>query len=76
MYFRNYIISQLKDAYTRLKNFLQVSSGNLFDIVKNIKNLIKNKINDYIITLARYRDRPPHDIYELEFDNILYKITP
>ena len=45
-------------------------------MVRNIKNLIKNEINNYIITLAKHRDRPPHNVRELEFDDILYKVTP
>ena len=53
-----------------------MSSGDLFNVVKNIKNLIKNEINDYIITLARHRDYPPHNVREPEFDDILYKVTP
>jgi hypothetical protein len=28
------------------------------------------------MTLAKHRDRPPHDVREPEFDDILYKVTP
>jgi len=76
MHFGNRITSQLKGAHARLKSFLQVSFGDLFNIVQNIENLIKNEINDHIITLARHRDRPPHNVREPEFNNILYKVTP
>ena len=70
------ITSRLKGAYTKLKRFLQVSTGDLFNIVRGIKNLIKNKVNHHIITLARQRDRLPYNVREPEFDDILYKVTP
>ena len=53
-----------------------MSSGDLFNVVKNIKTLIKNEINNHIITLARYRDYLPYNVREPEFNNILYKVTP
>ena len=70
------VTSRLEGAHTRLKAFLQVSTGDLFDVVRNIENLIKNEINNYTMTLAKHRDRPPHDVREPEFDDILYKVTP
>jgi hypothetical protein len=42
----------------------------------NIKNLIKNDLNKHRVTLASYQDKPPYDIREPEFDDILYKVTP
>ena len=45
-------------------------------MVQNIENIVKNDINHYIITIARQRDRPPHDVREPEFENILTKVTP
>ena len=75
MYFSS-ISSQLKGAYAKLKRFLIVSNGDLYDIVQNIKNLIKNDINQHIVTIARQRDRLPHDIREPEFEDILTKVTP
>ena len=41
-----------------------------------INNFIKNDVNKHKETLARYQDRPPHDVREPEFDDILYKVTP
>ena len=70
------VTSRLKGAHTRLKAFLQVSTGDLFNVVRNIKNLIKNEINNHTITLAKHQDRPPHNVREPEFDDILYKVTP
>jgi len=70
------VTSRLKGAHTKLKAFLQVSTGNLFNVVRNIENLIKNEINNHTITLAKHRDRPPHNVREPEFDDILYKVTP
>ena len=68
--------SQLKGAHSKLKRFLIVSNGDLYNIVQNIKNLIKNDINHHIITIARQRDRLPHDVREPEFKDILTKVTP
>ena len=65
------ITLRLKGAYTKLKAFFQVSTSNLFNIVRNIKNLINNEINNYIITLVKHQDRLPHNIRELEFNDII-----
>jgi hypothetical protein len=70
------VASQLKGAHAKLKLFLQVSTGDLFDIVLNIKNFIKNDINKHRVTLACYQDSPLHNVREPEFDDILYKVTP
>src|ERR1700733_404787 len=48
----------------------------LFDVVRNIENLIQNDINNHTMTIARQRDRPPHDVREPEFEDILTKVTP
>ena len=68
--------SQLKGAHSKLKRFLIVSNSNLFNIVRNIKNLIRNNINNYIIIIARQRDRLPHNVHKPEFKDILTKVTP
>ena len=70
------VLSQLEGAYAKLKRFLIVSNGDLYDIVQNIENLIKNDINYHIITIARQRDRLLHNICELKFKDILTKVTP
>ena len=62
--------------HSKLKRFFAASNGNLFDVIWNIKNLIRNDINAYIITLARQRDRLPHDVRQPEFEDILAKVTP
>ena len=59
-----------------MKRFLVVSNGDLLDVVRNIENLIRNDINAHIMTLARQRDRLPHDVREPEFEDILTKVTP
>ena len=70
------ILSRLKGAHSKLKRFLIGSNSDLFNVVRNIKNLIKNDINNYIITIARQRDRLPYNVRELEFEDILTKVTP
>ena len=64
------VLSRLEGAYTKLKHFLIVSNGDLYDVVQNIENLIKNDINHHIITIARQRDRLPHDVREPKFEDI------
>ena len=67
---------RLKGAHSKLKRFLIVYNSDLFNVIWNIKNLIKNDINNYIITIARQRDRLPYNVRELEFEDILTKVTP
>ena len=61
--------------HSKLKRFLTVSNGDLFDVIQNIENLIKNDINAHTIMLARQRDHLPHDVRQLEFKDILIKVT-
>ena len=44
MYFSS-VLLRLKGAHAKLKRFLIVSNGDLYNIVQNIENLIKNDIN-------------------------------
>ena len=62
--------------HSKLKRFLTVSNGDLFDVVRNIENLIRNDINAHTMMLARQRDRLLHDVCQLEFEDILTKVTP
>ena len=67
---------RLKGVYFKLKYFLTVSNGDLFDVVWNIKNFIRNDINNDIIIIMRQKDCLPHNVRELEFEDILTKVTP
>jgi hypothetical protein len=70
------VLSRLKVAHSKLKRFLIVSNGGLFNIVRNIKTLIRNDINNYTITITRQKDHVPYNVREPEFKDILTKVTP
>ena len=48
------VISRLEDAHAKLKRYLQVSTGDLPNVVLNIGNFIKNDVNKHTVTTAQY----------------------
>ena len=67
---------QLKGAHIKLKHFLTVFNKDLYDVIQNIKNFIKNNINYYTITIAKQKNRLLHDIHKPKFKNIFTKMMP
>ena len=75
--FRQSVTSCVEGLHAKLKSYLQVSKGHLFDILNNIKGLITNEMHQHESCLACAHTRP-HQEHHLvpEFKHLLHKVSP
>ena len=75
--FRQSVTSCVEGLHAKLKSYLQVSTGHLFDILNNIKGLIMNEKHQHESCLAWAHAWPcQEDRLAPEFKHLLYNVSP
>ena len=76
LHFGNRATSRVEGAHSVLKNYLQVSTGNLKTVLDKITLLLTNQHTEHDTALDQERQRIPHDVNIPIFAELVGKVTP
>ena len=75
--FGNSVTSRVEGLHTKLKSYLQVSTGHLYDVLKHIDVLITNECQQFIAELSRCHVRHHYSHKRVaELQDLFYEISP
>jgi hypothetical protein len=76
LHFGNRVTSRVESAHSTLKRYLQVSTGDLGNVLEKIHLLLQNQHQEHHAALESARQRIPHDVNIPLFLELIGKITP